>query len=278
MRCRPYRQKREWALQDPGRATRHPFATLRVLWQDAPWIQFQLLPADIQARLDRLPARLERRDELAAVWLFGSMGRGEATPVSDVDLAYLAEAAVHGERLACFDTDLYGHMVSVLHTGEVTLVNLRTASASVARTVLKEGRLLRCRNAREGPELAETACRMGPDIAWLRQRGIPAGSANAGRTRRQATGHRVAAARLGGRPEGEAAERRLQTAAEGCLTIGNHLIARRGLRRTMRTSSRCSESAACSPASSSSRMGEMARLRTLEAFVQATVRVLDEQA
>ncbi|MEM4217822.1 MAG: nucleotidyltransferase domain-containing protein [Candidatus Methanomethylicaceae archaeon] len=55
-----------------------------------------LPPEDVAERIEELPARLAELRGLAAVWLFGSWARGEATLVSDVDLAYLSTAGADG--------------------------------------------------------------------------------------------------------------------------------------------------------------------------------------
>lgn len=89
--------------------------------------KLQLLPCDIGKRLKGLPDRLANVTGLAAFWLFGSFARSEATPISDVDLAYLPDETLIGDPLDYFETQLYFTIASTLHTDEFTFVNLRTA-------------------------------------------------------------------------------------------------------------------------------------------------------
>ncbi|MDR7607003.1 MAG: nucleotidyltransferase domain-containing protein, partial [Armatimonadota bacterium] len=96
-----------------------------------------LPPEDVAERIEDLPARLAELRGLAAVWLFGSWARGEATPVSDVDLAYLPAADGDG-----VDAGLYRVVTKVLGTDEVTLADVRALPATVAWQVVAEGRLL----------------------------------------------------------------------------------------------------------------------------------------
>jgi len=68
--------------------------------------KLHLLPEGILERLDQLPEQVASLDGLIAFWLFGSFARGEATPVSDVDLAYLPDEDLQGDVLEPFETKL----------------------------------------------------------------------------------------------------------------------------------------------------------------------------
>ncbi len=92
------------------------------------------LPDRVADRLPHLSVRVADLDGLAALWLFGSFARGEATPVSDVDLAYLQAAP--SEDL---DQRLYRAVTEALGTDEVTLVDVRTLPVTVAWNVAAEG-------------------------------------------------------------------------------------------------------------------------------------------
>ena len=287
--------------------------------------KFQLLPADVRERLEELPGWARGLERLAALWLFGSMSRGEATPVSDVDLAYLPEADCTGEKLDRFDTELYSRIAATLHTDEFTLVNLNTAPAYVVWNVLKEGRLLVCRNAAAVRSVAETIYQISPDIAWLRRigneqflQGVRMPDAKIDRQRIaellrlitedvQRVRQKTPAKKedyLGSQDLQAIVERRLQTAAEGCINIGNHLIARLGLRAPQDYADvfKVLSEAGILPDPLAPQMIEMARFRnllvhiywgidharvydalaarlaTVEAFIQTIVRWLDEQA
>ncbi len=285
--------------------------------------KFQLLPVDIQDRLKELPTRAATMEGLAALWLFGSMERGEATPVSDVDLAYLPEKDLTGEQLERFDAELFALIAAALHTDEFTLINLRAAPASVVWKVLSEGRILVCRNPAAVPPVAEASYRSAPDIAWLRQTGnqeflrgarMPDDKIDKQRVtellRLVSEDIRMLRQKAPAKKEDYLAsqdlqaivERRLQTAAEGCLNVGNHLIARLGLRAPQDYADvfRVLGDAGVLPRERVRQMVETARFRnllvhlywaidhervhnalaarlaTLDSFVQTIVRWLDE--
>jgi predicted nucleotidyltransferase len=104
--------------------------------------KLQLLPSDITDRLNDLHERIAGVTNLRALWLFGSFARGEATPISDVDLAFLSDQALADDALNRFETELYVTIAHALHTDEFTFVNLRTAPSFIGWQILKEGRML----------------------------------------------------------------------------------------------------------------------------------------
>jgi uncharacterized protein YutE (UPF0331/DUF86 family)/predicted nucleotidyltransferase len=213
--------------------------------------KLHLLPEDILKRLDQLPGQVASLDGLIAFWLFGSFARGEATPVSDVDLAYLPGENFQGDGLESFETKLYNVIANTLRTDEFSLVNLRQVSAYFAFQVISEGQLLFCRNGGAVSELAESVYNQSPDIGYLRYTGnvdflegfdmsrptfdkdritdfLRLISADLRDLRDKAQVAREIY--LSTRDLQAIVERRLQTAIESCINIGNHLIARSGLR------------------------------------------------
>ena len=213
--------------------------------------KLQLLPPDIGERLKALPDRVAGIVGLNALWLFGSFVRGEATPISDVDLAYLPDARLTGDALDGFETHLYSTIAGILHTDEFTFVNLRRAPDYFSWQVLQEGRLLVCRDFLAVAQLAEMIFGSAPDTRALRRAGnldfleavdVPDSKIEKDRvteflrllsddlkTLREKTEIPKEVYR-GSRDIQAIVERRLQTATESCINVGNHLIARLGLR------------------------------------------------
>lgn len=213
--------------------------------------KFLPLPADTIERLKELPQRVAALEGLSALWLFGSFAREAWTPISDVDLAYLSCAGLQGEALDRFETRLYSTITSTLHTDDISLVHLQRAPVYLAWRVLTEGRLLLCSDKNAVVTVAETVYRLAPDIHWLRHAGnvdflkgrgmsdpavdrdrviefLRLISADVQDLREKA--HTAKEVYLHTRDVQAIVERRLQTAIESCLNIGNHLIARLGLR------------------------------------------------
>lgn len=209
------------------------------------------LPEDITERLKELPERVAAVEGLAALWVFGSFARGEATPISDVDLAYLPDEILQGKALEQFETKLYVTIADTLHTDEFTFVNLRHAPSSFGWYVVAEGQVLFCRDQNACAEVKEAIFQRFADTRpyfqerclavddWLEGQPMAVDKA------------RVYALLEGIREEigflsevlalpredylqdkrtQRLTERCLQRAAEGCISIGNHFIARLGLR------------------------------------------------
>ena len=213
--------------------------------------KFLPLPANTVERLKELPQRVATLEGLIALWLFGSFARDAWTPISDVDLAYLFCEEWQGEALDRFEARLYSTIASTLHTDDIDLVHLRSAPVYLAWRVLTEGRLLWCADKSAVATVAEAVYRRAPDIHWLRHAGnidflkgrgmsdpavdrdrviefLRLISADVQDLREKAKTSKEEYLRS--RDMQAIVERRLQTAIESCLNIGNHLIARLGLR------------------------------------------------
>ena len=248
--------------------------------------KLQLLPPDIGERLKALPDRVAGIVGLNALWLFGSFVRGEATPISDVDLAYLPDATLTGDALDGFETHLYSTIAGILHTDEFTFVNLRRAPDYFSWQVLQEGRLLVCRDFLAVAQLAEMIYGSAPDTRALRRAGnldfleavdVPDSKIEKDRvteflrllsddlkTLREKTEIPKEIYR-GSRDLQAIVERRLQTATESCINVGNHLIARLGLRPPADYADvfRVMGEAQLLPADLIDQMTDMARFRNL---------------
>lgn len=213
--------------------------------------KFLPLPAATAERLTALPRSVAALEGLLALWLFGSFARDEWTPISDVDLAYLPSGELQDDALERFETRLYSTIASTLYTDDISLVNVRLAPPCLAWRVLTEGRVLWCADTSAVATVAEAVYLLAPDFDWLRHVGnadflkgrgmshpaidterviecLRRISADVQDLREKA--HTPKEVYLRGRDVQAIVERRLQTAIESCLNIGNHLIARLGLR------------------------------------------------
>jgi uncharacterized protein YutE (UPF0331/DUF86 family) len=248
--------------------------------------KLQLLPPDIGERLKNLPDRVAGIAGLNALWLFGSFARGEATPISDVDLAYLPDERLTGNALDRFETHLYCTIAGILHTDEFTFVNLRRAPDYFSWQVLQEGRLLVSRDFLAVAQLAERIYGCAPDTRSLRRAGnmdflevvdVPDSKIEKDRvteflrllsgdlnTLREKTEIPKEVYR-GSRDIQAIVERRLQTAMESCINVGNYLIARLGLRPPADYADvfRVMGEAQLLPAELIDQMTDMARFRNL---------------
>jgi uncharacterized protein len=95
----------------------------------------------------RLTELFECERDIVAAYLFGSQARGDAGPLSDVDLAvWLDDHPDPRERLSR-QLALSAQAASLLGTNEVELVVLNGASPLLAQRVIRDGELLAERSA-----------------------------------------------------------------------------------------------------------------------------------
>lgn len=93
----------------------------------------------------RLRAALGRHPEVLVAYLFGSAARGRSRQGSDVDVAVLLANGADGLAIRL---ELLGDLTAAVGTDAVDLVVLNEAPNELAFRVLRDGRLLVCRDER----------------------------------------------------------------------------------------------------------------------------------
>jgi len=106
-------------------------------------IKLGKIKVDVKNYLPDLPALFQKRDEVIAAYLFGSYARGTVGPLSDVDVAVLFDEGSDTDRIYL---KLCVEVSKALHTDEVDLVILNEAPVTLKYNILKEGKLLFCRD------------------------------------------------------------------------------------------------------------------------------------
>lgn len=194
---------------------------------------------------------VELTDDLV-LFIFGSYARDRATPLSDLDLAYLPRQDLDHEEMQALDRALYRRLSRLLESDDFTLINLRQAPPTLAFTVLTEGKPLSAPGDGAWIAFRERVCALYPESRRLKQntleafaRHLQGGGAPMsvnrekvleqlrrldGDLRKLRKKAKVSPeAYLADSDAQDVVERRLQTATECCLNIGNHLIAALGL-------------------------------------------------
>jgi len=105
-------------------------------------IRREPLRADIRTRLARLAERFRGDPRLTAVYLFGSLARGTADALSDVDLALLFAPGVERGREQELALDYQVEINRVLGTDEVSCVVLDKAPLTLRHEVIASGEVL----------------------------------------------------------------------------------------------------------------------------------------
>jgi len=91
-----------------------------------------------------LEAYFASLDGVTSAYLFGSHARGQAGPLSDVDVAVLLAGRPDDDR--CFDMrlEIMGGLMDVLHVNEVDVAILNQAPLALRYRALRDGVLLFC--------------------------------------------------------------------------------------------------------------------------------------
>lgn len=128
-------------------------------------------PRDARATLAALRTALEARPEVLEAYLFGSLARGEAGEMSDVDVAvFLDEQRSIAERGRLL-LELTAELMSRLGRNDVDVVALNDAPPLLYHRVLRDGERLLARDLlattrREGQALSRY-CDWVPQLAKI---------------------------------------------------------------------------------------------------------------
>jgi uncharacterized protein YutE (UPF0331/DUF86 family)/predicted nucleotidyltransferase len=186
-----------------------------------------------------------------AIWLFGSYARGEETPLSDLDLAYLPEDNISSSDMDNLDIELYKGLSGVLKTDDITLINLNEAGTYLAFHVLREGKILFSRNNEGIVRLKERVVKFYPEVKRLRYENLLGFERRLREMAMEIDRDKILyqlclleesleklrekaglskEEYLKSSDSQAVVERKFQIATESCLNIGNHIISRLGLR------------------------------------------------
>jgi len=124
---------------------------------------------DLEQRLTSLARRWASDVDIAAAWLHGSRGRGDARPDSDVDLAVILRLGMTDSERWTKRLELLDVAASALGTDAVDLILMEDAPAPVAHRVVRDGRLIVDRDAHRRVAVVEDVLRRYLDEAWLRR-------------------------------------------------------------------------------------------------------------
>jgi predicted nucleotidyltransferase len=109
-------------------------------------IKFKKIEHDPREYFPELIEVLKQDNDIIALYLFGSYASGNIGPLSDVDLAVLLRSGYPSESYFDKELDLLSKITNILRTDEVDVVILNRAPFSFAYRILKQNKLLFCRN------------------------------------------------------------------------------------------------------------------------------------
>ncbi|NPV53845.1 MAG: nucleotidyltransferase domain-containing protein [Firmicutes bacterium] len=104
----------------------------------------------IQPQPQQLIAKLEAffadRAEVIFAYLFGSQARAQAGPLSDIDIAVFLNDTVEPAHYTRYRLELWGALSALLHRNDIDIVVLNRAPVLLRHRVLRDGKLILCRN------------------------------------------------------------------------------------------------------------------------------------
>ncbi len=102
-------------------------------------IRLSKLPENIMFLIPDAVDYLQSRRDVLFAYLFGSLAKGNITPLSDVDISvYLSEKSGHTHR----KMDILGALADILNTDEIDLVLLNNAPLTLRIKILENKKLI----------------------------------------------------------------------------------------------------------------------------------------
>ncbi len=117
----------------------------------------------------RLRAYFEEREEVVVAYLFGSVARGRAGKLSDIDVAILVDESLIRPVRYGYRADILTDLMGRLHTNKVDLVVLNKVSPLLAHEAVRNGELIFCRNSERRVAFETDAFRRYVDTEPLRR-------------------------------------------------------------------------------------------------------------
>ena len=120
--------------------------------------------------VQELSAFFADRQEVVAAYLFGSQARGQAGPLSDVDIAVLVkdEEPLLAQSLE-YRLSLWNGLAALLNRDDIDVVLLNEAPLLLRHRVLRDGVLLDCKDDQLRVSFAACTLRDYLDTAFLRR-------------------------------------------------------------------------------------------------------------
>jgi uncharacterized protein len=127
------------------------------------------LPSDILEKLNALPGKINNDKDIIALIVFGSAATGKLKPLSDIDLAVLLDDKMNKNQLFEKELDLRSEISQILGSEEFDLVNMNLSPARFVHNILREGKLLFCKNKSVLVDFIEKNTREYLDFKYYRE-------------------------------------------------------------------------------------------------------------
>ncbi len=135
-------------------------------------VRFRKINHNLKERLPALIEGFKNDPRINSLYLFGSYARDKIKPLSDIDIAVLLRKSVAKKEYWDIKLELLNKAMTALGTDEIDFVLLNEAPYELRYNILKEGRILFCRNEKEKVEFQEKAVMDYLDTHALREEGF----------------------------------------------------------------------------------------------------------
>jgi predicted nucleotidyltransferase len=102
-------------------------------------IKYHKLPKNLMQLLPAGRSYLQSHRNVLFAYLFGSLAKGNPTPLSDVDIAVFLK---EGVNVANNKLELLGGLIDILQTDEIDLVILNSAQLPLLMNILKNKKII----------------------------------------------------------------------------------------------------------------------------------------
>ena len=102
-------------------------------------IKFNKLPENIIQLLPGAFKYLQSHPKIIFSYLFGSLSKGEPSPLSDVDIAIFLKKE---KKVADRKIEILGRLIEILETDEIDLVVLNTANLPLVMGIIKNKKII----------------------------------------------------------------------------------------------------------------------------------------
>jgi len=132
-------------------------------------IKTKKLPEHVLNGISLLSKRLQREENITALYLFGSAVKGYLNPLSDLDLAALLDKKIRQDKLFDEYLKIYDITSDILKTDEFDLIILNQAPLRFANNILRTGRLLFCKDTKQLSAFIEMNYKYFLDFKFYKQ-------------------------------------------------------------------------------------------------------------
>lgn len=125
------------------------------------------LPDDVAKKLPDMVRLVSSDEEVVALFVFGSLAKGELKPLSDLDLGVLLHRKLNKQERFNKHLDLIGKFTRLLQTEEIDIIILNDAPMRFVVKVLSTGKILFERDRQELVDVYDKHTKMLLDFRYF---------------------------------------------------------------------------------------------------------------